>query len=58
MEMLRCGPDTLDGLVRAGLPCGGVPGAELFDRYDLFNLALLSGSGASVPERAIERCGG
>ncbi|MFG1999260.1 hypothetical protein ACGFNU_08955 [Spirillospora sp. NPDC048911] len=54
LEMLRCGDGVLDALIAAGLPCGGPPGAELFDRYDLFNLALASGSGASVPERSIE----
>jgi hypothetical protein len=54
IEMLRCHPDVLDALVAAGLPCGGSPGAERFDRYDLFNLALTSGSGTSVPERSIE----
>ncbi|KAB2342448.1 hypothetical protein [Actinomadura rudentiformis] len=54
LEMLRCGDGVLDALIAAGLPCGGPAGAELFDRYDLFNLSLASGSGASVPERSIE----
>jgi hypothetical protein len=53
LDMLRCGDATLDVLVQAGLPCRGEPGAEWFDRYDLFNLALASKSGTSVPERAI-----
>lgn len=54
LDMLRCGDDVLDALITAGLPCGGTLGAERFDRYDLFNLALASGSGMSVPERSIE----
>ncbi|WP_433326872.1 hypothetical protein [Spirillospora sp. CA-294931] len=54
LDMLRCGTGTLEALLGAGLPHAGPPGAELFDRYDLFNLALASGSGRSVPERSIE----
>ncbi|WP_223199543.1 hypothetical protein [Solihabitans fulvus] len=54
LDMLRCGPAVLDALIRDGLPCSGEPGAERFDRYDLFNLALYSGSNSSVPERAIQ----
>jgi hypothetical protein len=53
LEMLRCGEQVLTDLVGAGLPCSGEPGAERFDRYDLFNLALYSASGVSVPERAL-----
>jgi hypothetical protein len=53
LDILRCGETVLDTLIAAGLPCGGVAGAELFDRFDLFNLALASKSGTSVPERAI-----
>jgi hypothetical protein len=53
LDMLRCGEAVLDALIAAGLPCRGEAGAEWFDRYDLFNLALASKSLVSVPERAI-----
>jgi hypothetical protein len=52
LDVLGCDDDLLTELVRRGLPCAGEPGAELFDQNDLFNLALYSGSGRSVPERA------
>lgn len=54
LDMLRCGEQVLDELVQAGLPTLGEPGAEWFDRFDLFNLALASGSQTSVPEKAIK----
>ena len=53
LEMLRCGSETLDELVNAGLPHGGEEGAELFDRLDLVNLALYSGTKESVPEQTM-----
>ncbi len=53
VNLLRCGEDVFDQLVKAGLPYVGEPGAELFDRFDLFNLALASKSAESVPEKAI-----
>jgi PAS domain-containing protein len=53
LETLRCGPAVLDELVRAGLPCSGPSGDERFDRYDLFNLSLATGTGTSLPERTI-----
>jgi len=53
LDMLRCGEPVLDELIRAGLPVTERGGEQFFDRYDLFNLALASGSGTSVPERAI-----
>lgn len=53
LELLQCGPRILDELLANGLPCGGEPGAERFDRFDLVNLALYSGSGASVPEKTM-----
>ncbi|WP_327697964.1 hypothetical protein [Streptomyces sp. NBC_00459] len=53
LDILRCGEDLLAELLAAGLPHSGPPGAELFDRYDLFNLALHSGSGTSAPETGI-----
>ncbi|MEU2059747.1 hypothetical protein [Streptomyces sp. NPDC013455] len=53
VDLLRCGEDVFDELVAAGLRHTGEPGAERYDRYDLFNLALASGSKASVPEKAI-----
>ncbi len=49
---LRCDDETLDLLVREGLPCEGTEGAELFDEYDLYNLALYSGTGRSLAEYA------
>ena len=52
LQTLRCGEELLDRLVAHGLPCGGPPGDERFDAYDLFNLALDSGSGRSMPEMA------
>ena len=51
--MLGCGDELLGELVARGLPCSGEPGAERFDRYDLFNLGLYSGTGSSLPERGI-----
>lgn len=53
LELLQCGPETFEELLRAGLPHGGSPGAERFDRFDLVNLALYSGSGASIPEKTM-----
>ncbi|HTJ66809.1 MAG TPA: hypothetical protein VL551_04705 [Actinospica sp.] len=53
LEMLRCGPETFDLLLEAGLPHGGEEGSELFDRLDLVNLALYSGSRESVPEQTM-----
>ena len=41
MEILRCDDQVLDTLVRAGLPCAGEPGAELFDAYDLLLVVAL-----------------
>lgn len=53
LEMLRCGEVVLDRLIERGLPHTGNPGNELFNRADLFNLALYSGSRRSVPEMAV-----
>lgn len=53
LDMLQCGPEVFEELLRAGLPHGGTPGAERFDRFDLVNLALYSGSGNSVPEKTM-----
>ncbi|MCD0453481.1 hypothetical protein LO762_30495 [Actinocorallia sp. API 0066] len=50
LDLLRCGDALLDDLVAHGLPCS--PDGR-FDRYDLFNLALYSGSGRSAPETGI-----
>src|SRR5688500_15292739 len=52
LQTLRCGDELLDRLVAQGLPCGGARGDERFDAFDLFNLALDSGSGRSMPEMA------
>lgn len=51
-DILRCGPDLLESLVRQGLPvvatdAGGRP---LFDYHDVINVGLHSGSGASLGE--------
>jgi hypothetical protein len=54
IDMLRCGTETWDELVRAGLPCDDGAEGPLFDRTDLINLALASGSGRSKPERAVQ----
>lgn len=51
-SMLRCDDDTLDMLIREGLPCDGPPGAERFDPYDVYNVGLYSGTGRSLPEYA------
>ncbi|WP_309115012.1 hypothetical protein [Saccharothrix sp.] len=48
IEMLG-GEEALDALVRDGLPVG--PG-DRFDSRDLFNFALRSGGGKTVPEQA------
>lgn len=53
LDVLRCGEEVFEELLAAGLGHTGGPGEERYDRYDLFNLALASGSGASVPEKAI-----
>jgi hypothetical protein len=53
LEILRCGPAVLDELVSAGLPHAVRPAGMFFDRHDLINLALHSGSGRSMPERAV-----
>src|SRR4051794_32500649 len=51
LATLRCGEAVLDALVAAGLPCDD---EQRFDRFDLFNLALYSGSGRSMPEMAFQ----
>ncbi|MFI9812472.1 hypothetical protein [Saccharothrix variisporea] len=48
IEMLG-GADALDALVRGGLPVGP---DDRFDSHDLFNFALRSGGGRTVPEQA------
>ena len=53
LEMLRCGPAVLDRLVADGLPHSDGEDGPRFDRHDLVNLALQSGSGATMPERAV-----
>jgi hypothetical protein len=52
LDTLRCGDAVLEELIARGLPCSGEPGRERFDRNDLFNLALYSGSARSVPVMA------
>jgi len=53
LELLRCPESVLTQLIEAGLPCSGARGEEVFDRYDLMNLATYSGAGYSVPERSL-----
>jgi len=53
LDMLRCGVDVFDQLLASGLPYDEGPDGPLFDRNDLINLALGSGSGTSKPERAV-----
>lgn len=53
LGVLCCGEAILDELLAHGLPSAGPSGEELFDRNDLFNLALYSGSQGSVPEKAV-----
>ncbi|MFD0885016.1 hypothetical protein ACFQ08_10700 [Streptosporangium algeriense] len=53
VDLLRCGEEVFDELVKAGLPFAEESDGERFDRFDLFNLALASRSGTSVPEKAI-----
>ncbi|MEU6076812.1 hypothetical protein [Micromonospora sp. NPDC047074] len=51
-QILACDDRTLSMLLDRGLPASGAPGAEHFDSRDLFNLALYSGTGTTVPEQA------
>ncbi|MFG1891315.1 hypothetical protein ACGFIR_26025 [Micromonospora sp. NPDC049051] len=51
-QLLGCDDHTLSTLLDRGLPASGDAGAERFDSHDLFNLALHSGSGTTVPEQA------
>lgn len=53
LRMLRCSPEVFDRLVAAGLSAAVERGEPRFDRMDLFNLGLYSGSGRSLPELAI-----
>jgi hypothetical protein len=54
LAMLRCPPQVLDALVAAGLPAIGTGPDRRFCRYDLFNLALYSGTGTTLPEIGFE----
>ncbi|MEU4770784.1 hypothetical protein [Micromonospora sp. NPDC023644] len=51
-QVLGCDDHTLSTLLDRGLPASGDPGEERFDSRDLFNLALYSGTGTTVPEQA------
>jgi hypothetical protein len=53
LQVLGCDDAALDELLRRGLSHAGPAGDERFDANDLFNLALYSGAGRSVPERAL-----
>jgi hypothetical protein len=50
LQMLRCPEGTLDWLVDEGLPCSLDDGEQSFERRDLFNLGLYSGSGRTLAE--------
>ncbi|MER7417266.1 hypothetical protein ABT346_10840 [Micromonospora peucetia] len=51
-QVLGCDDHTLSTLVDRGLQASGEVGEERFDSRDLFNLALYSGTGTTVPEQA------
>ncbi|MEU9507282.1 hypothetical protein AB0D32_13475 [Micromonospora sp. NPDC048170] len=51
-QLLGCDDHTLSTLLDRGLQASGEAGEERFDSRDLFNLALYSGTGATVPEQA------
>ncbi|MFI7516746.1 hypothetical protein ACIBVK_24945 [Micromonospora echinofusca] len=51
-QVLGCDDHTLSELLDRGLPASGDAGEERFDSRDLFNLALYSGTGSTVPEQA------
>ncbi|MFC5826542.1 hypothetical protein [Nonomuraea insulae] len=53
-ELLGGGEPLLKALVDHGLPYSDSSGQIRFDRYDLTNLALYSGSGTSGPEMAMK----
>lgn len=52
LGILGCSQATLEGLVEGGLPVAGTDaaGEPLFEFYDLINVGLYSGSGASLGE--------
>ena len=50
LEILRCPPEQLDRLVAEGFPASGEGEEQRFDRRDVYNLALHSGSERSLPE--------
>ncbi|MCX4387927.1 hypothetical protein OG777_13420 [Micromonospora peucetia] len=51
-QVLGCDDHTLSTLLDRGLQASGEVGEERFDSRDLFNLALYSGTGTTVPEQA------
>lgn len=50
LEVMRCPAEVLDELVRRGLRRSGGPAEERYDRCEIANLALYSGSGRTLPE--------
>ncbi|MFF7249394.1 hypothetical protein ACFZBU_36470 [Embleya sp. NPDC008237] len=52
-SLLRCSPRAWALLTAGGLTAHPTPDGERFDGRDLFNLAVYSGSRASVPELAL-----
>jgi len=50
LAVLRCPDELLDLLVAEGLPCEDDGDGLRFDRRDVYNLALYSDSGRSLPE--------
>ncbi|HEX8053288.1 MAG TPA: transglutaminase domain-containing protein [Thermoleophilaceae bacterium] len=53
LEVLRCPEEVLDRVVAEGFPSSGEGEAQRFDRRDVYNLALHSGSGRSLPELGV-----
>lgn len=51
-QLLGCDDHTLSTLLDRGLQASGEEGDERFDSRDLFNLAVHSGTGTTVPEQA------
>jgi acyl carrier protein len=53
LEVLRTGKETLELLTERGLRCADGPDGPLYDEHDLYNVAMYSGTGRSVPEVAV-----
>lgn len=53
LALLRTDRHTLDHMVERGLRCADTADGPLFDENDLYNLAMYSGTGRSIPEVAV-----